>query len=792
MLSANGQAFTVYQPQLDSWDGFTLEAYAAVAAESGGEQPPIFGVVSLSAHTLADKDERLVSLDDLKVTDARFPSAPEQAQAYGQVLQGALSRDIKSMSLDRLEAQLTTQWARSKAKVLPLHNSPPLIVFMQQPSVLVYIDGEPQYVPIEGTNLARVVNTRVLLLKTPAGKLYLHLLDGYMEAAAMTGPWSVAKTPPADAAKAETVARELRQVDLLEGQEEPDAKKKPLSLGSGPAPQIIVATAPTELIVTEGKPNYVPISGTSLLYVKNTTADVFRLLIDQMTYVLLGGRWFRAKSIDGPWTFVAAKSLPKEFAKIPDASPKENVKAAVPGTRQAQEALIANQIPVTARVDPMSSGFVLQTDGEPRLTAISGTSLQYVVNASAPVIRVDDKTWYACQDGVWFVASALTGPWTVATTVPAAIYAIPPSSTLYYVTFVRVYRATPTHVYVGYTPGYYGAFVAPGGVVVYGTGHMYSPWIGRYWYGCPATYGVGAGMAWTPWTGWAFAFGFGWPYGALWYHPPAPWWGPYYASGYNARGGVAAWGPGGWAGTSANIYAQRSGLSIAQRGAAGYNAFTSNQWAARYGTAYNSTTGALITGPKGAVRNVFSGSYGYGARGAATDAKAGAPVSDGHAAIGTTYKGISTTAGSIAATRPGEPSRSVVAVTGDQGSLTAVGSPGDKQVFGTKDGNVYRRGDKGQWEQVTRPFSVAKPPVQQPQAGSGAQMPPQYSSGGVPRGAPSQPPGAAAARPLAGNMQDLDRQRRAQELGNQRANSFQASRPPGGFHGSSAGARRRS
>ena len=261
-----------------------------------------------------------------------------------------------------------------------------------------------------------------------------------------------------------------------------------------------------------------------------------------------------------------------------------------------------------------------------------------MLNASAPVIRVDDKTWYACQDGVWFVASALNGPWTVATTVPAVIYTIPPSSPVYYVTYVRVYRATPTHVYVGYTPGYYGAVVAPGGVVVYGTGYIYSPWIGRYWYGYPVTYGMGAGMAWTPWTGWAFGFGFGWPYGALWYHPPAPWWGPYYAWGYNARGGVTAWGPGGWAGTTGEhlrLSARASRLcSAAQRGT---TLSPANQWATRYGTAYNSTTGALITGQKGAVKNVFSGSYAYGARGTATNTKTGATVSDGKVTVGNAY-----------------------------------------------------------------------------------------------------------------------------------------------------------
>jgi hypothetical protein len=689
--------------------------------------------------------------EDLKVVNARFPSAPEQTQAYEQALQDAFPRDIKAMSLDRLQAQLAIQQARSKSKAVPLNNTAPRIVFMQQPSLLVYIDGEPNYVPIEGTGLARVVNTRVLLLKDPAGKLYVHVLDGYMEAAAISGPWSLAKAPPANAAKAEAAARELRQIDLLEGQEDPDTKQKP-SLKRAPAPQIIVASTPTELIVTQGQPKYVPISGTSLLYVKNTTADVFKLLTDQMTYVLLGGRWFRAKSFDGLWEFVPAKSLPKDFAKIPDSSRKENVKASMPGTRQAQEALIANQIPTTARVERKSASVALQIDGEPKLVAISGTSLQYVLNASAPVIRVDDKAWYACQDGVWFLAASLSGPWQLAETVPAVIYTIPPSSPVYYVTYVRVYRATPTYVYVGYTPGYYGAVVAPGGVVVYGTGYYYSPWVGRYWYGYPVTYCMGVGMAWTPWTSWAFGFGFGWPYDPMWYRPPAPWWGPYYGWGYNARGGVTAWGPGGWATTTGNIYGQRGGSSTVQRGTAGYNAFTGNQWATRYGTAYNSTTGTLITGQKGAMKNVYTGNYTYGARGTATNTRTGA------AAVG---------------------------VKGDQGTVIAVGGPGDKQVFGTKDGNVYRRGDNGQWEQVTPPSNIGKAASQAP-AGSQPEMAAPYSAGAR-RDTPPQMPRAYAPRPLASNTQDLDRQRRAQDMGNLRANSFQGSRPPGGFRGGGAG-----
>jgi hypothetical protein len=59
---------------------------------------------------------------------------------------------------------------------------------------------------------------------------------------------------------------------------------------------------------------------------------------------------------------------------------------------------------------------------------------------------------------------------------------------------VYVYGATPEVVYVGYTPGYMGAFVSDG-VVVFGTGWRYPGWCGDFWpfycYGWPWTWGLG-------------------------------------------------------------------------------------------------------------------------------------------------------------------------------------------------------------------------------------------------------------------------------------------------------------
>jgi hypothetical protein len=86
-----------------------------------------------------------------------------------------------------------------------------------------------------------------------------------------------------------------------------------------------------------------------------------------------------------------------------------------------------------------------------------------------------------------------------------------------------VYGSTPDVVYVGYTPGYLGTEVCPDNVVVYGSGWYYPPYVGNYWVGGPCTYGFGAGFA----DNWDVGFGFGFSAG-LWLGCWAePWWGPY-------------------------------------------------------------------------------------------------------------------------------------------------------------------------------------------------------------------------------------------------------------------------
>src|SRR5262245_50049842 len=66
-IEHDGAKYTVFQPQLDGWDGFTMTAHAAVSVEPSGSQTPVFGALTFTAKTKVDRLARTVSLTDLTV-----------------------------------------------------------------------------------------------------------------------------------------------------------------------------------------------------------------------------------------------------------------------------------------------------------------------------------------------------------------------------------------------------------------------------------------------------------------------------------------------------------------------------------------------------------------------------------------------------------------------------------------------------------------------------------------------------------------------------------------------------
>jgi len=585
LISANGCQFAVYQPQIDTWKNARLAGRFAVGVRSITTSNETYGVVFFQARTDIDKVNRLVTLDDFTLTRTDFPTRRGMEQGYLDSLKQRLPQTARTIPLDHLEAVFVVSAEAGKALAVQVKNDPPHIIYTTQPSILVLVAGPPILKPLVGS-YQRVVNTRaVMLLNTADQTDYLYAGSNWYTAPSFEGPWNANPFTPADITAALDAALDTKQVD-------PMLPSSPLA-----APlDVYVSLTPAELIQTAGAVTLLPVPGTALEYVANTDSAIFYYSGDTFYYLLISGRWFKAPYIYGPWEFVPTGALPADFARIPLDNPKANALASVPGTPQAQEAIIASSIPQTASINRSSASLTVTYQGPPGFTPIGGTPLAYATNTPTPVIMVGPMNFYACEGGVWFGATSPVGPWALATSVPKTIYRIPPSCPIYYVTYAYIYGSTPDYVYAGYTPGYSGVCVAPGGVVVYGTGYDYPPVVvGSAWVPCPVTYGFGWGMAVSPYTGFAYGFAAGAAFDC-WCHP---YWGCYgWAHGYGLSYSHINL-------NSANFYAHW-GTAVRTTGNWGYNAYTGREWSAQRTSSFNPYTGAYVGTKPATVVNPLS------------------------------------------------------------------------------------------------------------------------------------------------------------------------------------------
>jgi hypothetical protein len=350
-------------------------------------------------------------------------------------------------------------------------------------------DGQPVVQPIEGSDLERVTNTPYAVVHDPKHRtFYLNGANLWYEAKDPQGPWGVISDPPA-------AVRAVVPPDTVAAEQI-----------AGAPPLVITAVEPTELISTDGAANYAPLVGDELLYVTNTESDVVRDVSTQRIYVLLAGRWYWATTTGGPWTFIRGDRLPASFASIPPGSPKAHLLASVAGTSQAEDAIADAEIPQTSPIRRDTAGFKVGYDGSPDFESIPGSRLEYAVNSDAEVLLADGR-YYACDQGVWYVARDPGGPWQVSVEPAPGVDDIPPSCPVYDVRYVSVYDVTPDFVYFGYLPGYIGSYPYYG-TVVYGTGYHYRPWRGRrHFYPRPWTWGLYP--RYNPWLNrWSFGFSY--------------------------------------------------------------------------------------------------------------------------------------------------------------------------------------------------------------------------------------------------------------------------------------------
>ena len=249
-LTSEDNTFSVFQPQYERWEQGRLDGRAAVAVEDQASPQPRYGVIWFTARTQIDKETRMVTLEDLAVSKADFPTVPDGGAGYLAALRQPLSAPPLTIALDRLQAELEVERVEDPGRIVPVMNDPPRIIVSEAPALLVRLDGQPVLRSVDGTSLLRVINTRVLLLlDQSAGRYYLWLMNRWLTTPNFDGPWADQANPPASLETAKQAAVQSGQVDLLDNrtrsQAAPSGRSRPAHLrehhsgrarrGQGPA-----------------------------------------------------------------------------------------------------------------------------------------------------------------------------------------------------------------------------------------------------------------------------------------------------------------------------------------------------------------------------------------------------------------------------------------------------------------------------------------------------------------------------------------------------------------------------
>jgi len=412
---------TLYQPELESFSGNILEGRMALSIKPT-EGDLVFGAVWFKSTLAVNKDERTALLEKMEILKVHFPDVEDKDKI--EEFKKGLSKEIESwdvvMSLDRITASMKNVEDLQQISD-NINNTPPVIYYKKTPTTLITTDGEPKIKEDKDNKVQYVLNTPFFIAADLGGTTY-YIKGGkfWYSSESITEGW--------EETTEKKVPKKVAQFakNMSEDEDEPDSATAAIT----EAPTILVSIEPAEIIITDGEPDYAAIEGTNLLYVKNSESDIIMDINSQEHYILIAGRWYHAKKIDADkWTFEEPKNLPEDFSKIPETSDIGNVRTSVPGTPEAQDALLEQSIPETATVTKSEVSLEVTYDGEPQFESIEGTDMLYAINTEKSVIKVGN-IYYCVDNAIWFQSNSAKGPWAVSDSRPDEVDQIPAKITI--------------------------------------------------------------------------------------------------------------------------------------------------------------------------------------------------------------------------------------------------------------------------------------------------------------------------------------------------------------------------
>lgn len=305
--------------------------------------PKVMFVTSPTMLVLIDGEPKLQNNKDLKLdmvvntpftivkyTDGRFYLYGQKrwfvsnsATGPYEYTNGNVPPPIQSVGSEIASKQQTNSADNARSSTDP--TVVPNIIVSTTPAELIQSNGEPNFTPIQGTNLLYMSNSDNDIFMDENSQQYFVLISGrwFQTKNLNSNNWiyTAADQLPADFAKIPPGSPKDNVLASVAGT---DAAKDAVMDAEIPQTAKVDRNTTTTNVTYDGRPKFTDIDGTNLQYAVNTSSTVLRNGGDGRFYVVDNGVWFVSDNATGP--FVVSTVRPVDVDLIPPNVPVYNAK----------------------------------------------------------------------------------------------------------------------------------------------------------------------------------------------------------------------------------------------------------------------------------------------------------------------------------------------------------------------------------------------------------------------------------------------------------------------------------
>ncbi|MBS1667580.1 MAG: hypothetical protein JST58_09405 [Bacteroidetes bacterium] len=196
------------------------------------------------------------------------------------------------------------------------------ILVSTKPAELIQSNGQPNFTPIDGTNLSFIQNSANDIFLDNGSRQYYVLISGrWYTSPVLDGRWQyvASNALPSDFAK---IPEGSPKDNVLASVAGTNAAREAVMDAQIPQTAKVDRSQASANVNYDGQPKFENVPGTDLQYGVNTPQSVIRR--GDTYYCVEKGVWFESQNPNGPW--VVSTERPDEVDEIPPSSPVYNIK----------------------------------------------------------------------------------------------------------------------------------------------------------------------------------------------------------------------------------------------------------------------------------------------------------------------------------------------------------------------------------------------------------------------------------------------------------------------------------